>query len=151
MTVTTATGYQGLILTLRTSGASGSLALVTQAERDGDLFVLSLCTVLKSSFSSLLYLMPLREKCDWKGFFLITFFCIVSLKLINIPIEIVIILSNIQVLKCYRLKYEAFTDILAVGPGWSSGVPGLGHGRRGQLVSCCFQVHIHFCSLVRAA
>lgn len=72
----------------------------TSRTRDGNLFVLSLCTALKSSFSLLLYLMPLWEnECDREGlFFFITFFCIVSLKLINIPIEIV---NFCQVFGCY--------------------------------------------------
>lgn len=98
----------------------------TRRTCDGDLFVLSLCTVLKSSFSFLLFLMPLWEsECDRKGLgFFITLFCIVSLKLINIPIEIVIF-----VLGSYRLGYKAYIDIPnslpAVGPGLNFGFPGL--------------------------
>lgn len=65
----------------------------TSRPRHGDLFVLSLCTVLKSSFSLLLYLMPC-EKVSVIGkrivvFFITLFFCIVTLKLINIQTEIV--------------------------------------------------------------
>lgn len=85
---------------LRVWCLSGSFALVMQADRAaGDLFVLSLCTVLESSFSSLLYLMPC-EKVSVIGkdcFFITLFFCIVSLKLINIQIEIV---NFCQICRC---------------------------------------------------
>lgn len=52
----------------------------TRRTCDGDLFVLSLCTVLKSSFSFLLFLMPLREsECDRKGLFFFYYFILYCL------------------------------------------------------------------------
>lgn len=106
---------------------SGSFALVTQGER-----VMVICLFFHFvQFWSLVLVFCcfwcLCEKVsvigkDW--FFFITLFCIVSLKLINIPIEIVIF-----VLGSYRLGYKAYIDIPnslpAVGPGLNFGCPGL--------------------------
>lgn len=128
----------------------------TSKTRDGDLFVLSLCTVLKSSFSLLLYLMPLREsECDQKGlFFFITFFCIVSLKLINIPIEFV---NFCQIFRYLDVTDEGLKPLLIVlisCQQWNlDGISVFLSSDTTRYQSVCFlQLTLLYCgSLVRAA
>lgn len=125
--VTTAVGYQGFILNLGTSGASPGV-LHSSHKQNTWWWCLSFHFVQFWSSFSLLYLMPLREsECDGKGYFFFNFFCIVSLKLINIPIEIVNFCQIFRYLGVTDKGIKLIPDLLPpVETWWNFAFPGLG-------------------------